>query len=82
MTAVSATAYVVLVCVLAAAVLVGGVFYVRFELRTRVQPPPSWAMWLGYAVVAGVVIFGAARVSYAVLDLPVGPPASTAADAR
>lgn len=78
----SATAFVVLVCLLAVAVLVGGACYVRFELRSRVEPPPSWAIWLGYGCVAAVVIFGAARVSYATFDLQLLPASTHAVAGR
>jgi len=61
---VSAAWYTVLLSVAALAVLVAGAWFVLHELRTRTSPPPAWALWLGYVVVAALVVYGVARTSY------------------
>lgn len=56
-----------ILCCAALAVLVAGQWFVRRELRTRSCPPPALLLWLVYAGVAVVVIFGAVRTSWVVL---------------
>jgi uncharacterized membrane protein YphA (DoxX/SURF4 family) len=65
---VSAAWYAVILYVVALAVLAAGAWFVRHELRTRTAPPPAWALWLGYAIVAVLVVYGAARVTYMAFD--------------
>ena len=60
--------YVVGLSVVSLAVILVGLWFVRHELRTRVQPPPAVLMWLAYAGVVAVVVFGAARTSWVVLS--------------
>jgi hypothetical protein len=60
--------YVVILCCAALAVLVAGQWFVRHELRTRRYPPPALLLWLAYAGVAAVVIFGTARTSWVMLS--------------
>lgn len=59
--------YVVGLSVVSLLVLLAGQWFVRYELRTRAQPPPAYAIWTGYAVVAVFVVLGAARTSWVVL---------------
>ncbi|MBO0842488.1 MAG: hypothetical protein J2O46_04835 [Nocardioides sp.] len=48
-------------------VLAAGQWFVRYELRTRLQPPPTAVIWAAYAVVAAIVVLGALRTSLVVL---------------
>lgn len=60
--------YVVVLCVVSLLVILVAAWFVRHELRTRKEPPPAALMWLAYAGVVAVVVFGAARTSWVVLQ--------------
>lgn len=70
--------YVVGLCLASLLVLVLGAWFVRHELTTRLQPPPAVVMWLAYACVVAVVIFGAAWTSHVVLESKAYLPGSVA----
>lgn len=70
--------YVVGLCLASLLVLVLGAWFVRHELTTRLQPPPAVVMWLAYACVVAVVVFGAAWTSHVVLESKAYLPGSVA----
>lgn len=70
--------YVVGLCLASLLVLVLGAWFVRHELTTRLQPPPAVVMWLAYACVVAVVVFGAAWTSHVVLESKAYLPSSVA----
>jgi len=65
--------YAVLLYAAALAVLVAGIWFVLHELRTRMSPPPAWALWLGWLVVAVLVVYGAVRTTHMVFKGQTAP---------
>jgi uncharacterized membrane protein len=64
---VGAVWYTIVLCVLALCALGAGVWFVRRELR-RPDAPAAAGLWVGFALVALVIVFGAARTSWVVLS--------------
>jgi uncharacterized membrane protein len=59
--------YTIVLWVLALCVLAAGVWFVRWELR-RPDAPAAAGLWVGYALVALIVVLGAGRTSWVVLS--------------